>query len=96
MTTPPASPSPGVRSTRKRLGLTQGQLAMVLGVHQVTVSKWEHGLLEPNAWQLQFLTLLERLDTMWGPALGEAADRGDLTEAIRVIVRIGSGPGTST
>jgi predicted transcriptional regulator len=33
---------------RKVLGLTQKGLADVAGVSQATVSRWEHGTLEPN------------------------------------------------
>ena len=32
-----------VRAARKRLGLTQSQFATLLGVHLVTVKKWETG-----------------------------------------------------
>jgi putative transcriptional regulator len=35
-----------VRAIRDRLGLTQEQLAQLLGVHPLTVSKWERGLLK--------------------------------------------------
>jgi DNA-binding XRE family transcriptional regulator len=34
-----------VRRVRQRLGVTQGELAQMLGVHPVTVSKWERGAL---------------------------------------------------
>lgn len=33
------------RERRKALGMTQAQLAAALGVHAVTVSKWERGVL---------------------------------------------------
>lgn len=33
-----------LRAARKALGLTQGQLAVVLGVRQATVSDWERGV----------------------------------------------------
>lgn len=32
-----------IASMRERLGLTQTQLASILGVHYVTVSRWETG-----------------------------------------------------
>ena len=32
-----------LRARRKALGYTQGQLAELLGVHRVTVGKWEGG-----------------------------------------------------
>jgi len=38
-----------VRSTRKQLGLTQAQLAKLLGVSQISVSFWETGRSTPRA-----------------------------------------------
>ena len=40
---------------RQSLGLTQVRLARVTGVHPMTVSKWERGLLRPNAHQRELL-----------------------------------------
>jgi len=40
-----------VFTVRDQLGLNQTQLAQLLGVHPLTVSKWERGLLEPSAHQ---------------------------------------------
>ncbi len=34
-----------VRQIRKRLGLTQAEFARLVGVHLVTVSRWEKGAL---------------------------------------------------
>jgi putative transcriptional regulator len=42
---------------RKNLGLNQAELAQLLGVHGMTVSKWERGVLHPNPYQA---SLLER------------------------------------
>lgn len=36
---------------RDRLSLSQTQLAQLLGVHPLTVSKWERGLLTPSPHQ---------------------------------------------
>lgn len=40
-----------ITEMRGRLGLTQGELAALLGVHPLTVSKWERGLLRPTSHQ---------------------------------------------
>lgn len=40
---------------RKKLGLSQAQLAQLLGVHALTVSKWERGLLQPSPYQASLL-----------------------------------------
>jgi DNA-binding transcriptional regulator YiaG len=40
---------------RNRLGLSQAQLAELLGVHPLTVSKWERGLLQPSPYQESLL-----------------------------------------
>lgn len=53
------------RSLRLRLELSQKELAELLGVHAMTVSKWERGVLNPNAHQQRILQ-----------ALGHAAERG--------------------
>ena len=44
-----------VRRIRDGIGLTQSQLGELLGVHPLTVSKWERGLLSPNKHQEQLL-----------------------------------------
>ena len=40
---------------RDNLGLTQEKFGELLGVHPMTVSKWERGELEPTPYQLKFL-----------------------------------------
>lgn len=44
-----------IRLIRDRLNLTQVQLAQLLGVHPLTVHKWERDLLVPNAYQQAML-----------------------------------------
>lgn len=40
-----------VTTIRLNLGFTQQQLAQLLGVHHLTISKWERGVLAPNPHQ---------------------------------------------
>lgn len=49
-----------VVAIRESLGLTQAQLAQLLGVHPLTVSKWERGVLSPNPHQAALLGSFRR------------------------------------
>lgn len=40
---------------RRLLGLSQRELGRLLGVHEMTVSRWELGRLKPSAWQTAML-----------------------------------------
>jgi molybdate transport system regulatory protein len=68
-----------VATIRRRAGLTQVRLARLLGVHPITVSKWERGLLAPSARQRALLAALGR-----GAAAAPAAARhvGDVAEEL--------------
>jgi DNA-binding transcriptional regulator YiaG len=44
-----------VRAIRKRLGLTQQELADMIAASQVTVARWETGVNEPNGAHLKAL-----------------------------------------
>lgn len=46
-----------IRDIRKSMGLTQEALAFSLGVHRVTVAKWETGKQEPDEPQMLALAL---------------------------------------
>ncbi len=41
-----------VATTRHALGLTQTELATILGLHYVTICRWENGHMEPKPWVL--------------------------------------------
>lgn len=47
-----------IKRLRETLDVSQGELAALLGVHFMTVSKWERGLLDPSAF---YSGLLERM-----------------------------------
>ena len=47
---------------REKLGLTQAQFAWLIGVHEITVSKWERKILEPNSHQKMMLSCFEKSD----------------------------------
>lgn len=48
------------RRLRRRLTLTQVEIAAVLGVHPITVSRWERGLLAPSSAQHALLGALSK------------------------------------
>lgn len=45
-----------IKSIRELLGLNQLQFAQLLGVHPITVSKWERGVAAPTDYQQAFLS----------------------------------------
>ena len=40
-----------IANLRQAMGLSQPEFGQLFGVHPMTVSKWERGLLEPNDYQ---------------------------------------------
>lgn len=47
-----------IRDSRIALGLTQPEFAYLLGVHHMTVTKWEFGDLAPTPHQRAIMTLV--------------------------------------
>jgi DNA-binding transcriptional regulator YiaG len=47
---------PEIRSLRQSLELNQAQFAQLMGVHAITVSKWESGITAPTDYQQAFLS----------------------------------------
>ncbi|MBI2920307.1 MAG: TOBE domain-containing protein [Planctomycetes bacterium] len=63
-----------IRAIRLSAGLTQSRVAELTGVHAMTVSKWERGVLRPNRHQRAILAALEAASTGRGTASREAAE----------------------
>lgn len=63
-----------LRQVREGLGLTQEQFAQLLGVHTLTVSKWERGVLTPSPYQ-------ETLIQSFAKARQQAAAAGNASVA---------------
>lgn len=59
-----ALPDPADRRfLRRRIGLSQDQVAQVLGVHRVSVARWESGLRNPSTEHLEpYMRVLGLLD----------------------------------
>ena len=62
-----------LKHKRKKLGMSQGQLAEAIQVHPQTISKWERGLHIPHPGHASAILLL--LDNLTSP-LDKRFDRG--------------------
>ena len=80
-----------VRSVREKLGLSQSELAKVLGTHAMTISKWERGVLRPNEHQRRllrsFASAAER-----GPRLAAAEKRDPVRFLSELLARAHATP----
>ena len=78
------------RSARGKLFLSQVQLAKLLGVHPMTVSRWERGILAPSAYQIEFLEVFKRAEVKvpllyrW---VGACAQPYEVTNALYLILK---------
>lgn len=45
-----------IAQLRKELNLGQPQFGQLLGVHPMTISKWERGIISPNLYQQTLMT----------------------------------------
>jgi transcriptional regulator with XRE-family HTH domain len=73
-----------VRSIRDRLGLTQEQLAQLLGVHPLTVSKWERGVLIPSTHQATLLRSFRKAAKK--PDVGETVGAALVTAGVALAL----------
>lgn len=48
-----------VKALRKSIGLTQEQLAALMGITAITINRWEHRRTEPTNYQVALLGRLE-------------------------------------
>jgi molybdopterin-binding protein len=80
-----------VRSLREKLGLSQAELAQVLGTHAMTVSKWERGLLRPNEHQRKLLKAFASAAER-GPRLEPAARRDPVRFLSELLTRAHATP----
>ena len=80
---------PYAKIVREGLGVTQVVLADLLGVCTMTVSKWERGLLEPNAYQyglMQAFSKALRRDKEVGRKAESALMQEGLGQAMYVLL----------
>lgn len=74
-------PAAEVTAIRVSLGLTQVQLAQLLGVHPLTVSKWERGQGEPSPHQAAMLASFRA-------ARGSRQDIGEVVAGLLVTAGV--------
>jgi len=68
-----------INALRRRLGLTQSELARRLGVNRAAVCQWEHGKQKPLAMAVKFMELLRELHER-GIKYGKEKDTRNLRE----------------
>jgi molybdate transport system regulatory protein len=73
------------RTLRARLGLSQAQLARLLGAHAMTVSKWERGVARPSEPQGRLIQALARAAEQ-GARVDAAAVRRDPTRVLAALL----------
>ena len=74
-----------IRQIRRALGLTQEQLAQVMDVHAITISRWENDVLYPSPLQVQYLQAFYRTHRK-KPELSKEAQ--DLIKAGAIIAGV--------
>lgn len=75
-----------VRAVRDALGLKQPQLAQLLGVHPVTVSRWETDDLHPSPYQDAMLQSFQKAAKR--PGIGDDVLKALVTVGIIVALAI--------
>jgi transcriptional regulator with XRE-family HTH domain len=80
----------GVLRARRCLGLTQAELASVLGVGRVTVARWETDVMNPTRRSVaRLLGLLEGLASQAGMSHVPAARRGEIAQRFALVALFG-------
>lgn len=79
-----------VKKVRSKLMLIQVRFAQLFGVHPITVSKWERGILRPSSYQIAlmqaFARAAERKPDV-GPMVAERLARAGVVSAIYLLLR---------
>lgn len=65
-TSPPSFTASQIRRARKNfLGMTQRELSIELGVNELTISKWERGVVEPRLRYVREIAKMAKLPFAW-------------------------------
>ena len=80
-----------VKSLRSLLGITQVDLAVLLGIHPMTISRWERGLLAPTDYQGKLLRTFEQAAENY-PGVGAMLPKGDVTGSLHLLFQFAYRP----
>ncbi|MGH7435881.1 MAG: helix-turn-helix domain-containing protein [Polyangiaceae bacterium] len=81
-----------ITTLREALGLTQAQFATLLGVHSLTISKWERGVLEPTPYQvglMQSFVRSQQQEPNVGAAIGGVLLAAGVGAALYLLLKPG-------
>ncbi|OHB76381.1 MAG: hypothetical protein A2Z25_20170 [Planctomycetes bacterium RBG_16_55_9] len=67
--------SKDISKLRQKLGLNQDKFGQLFGIHPMTVSKWERGILTPTPYQVAMME-----------AFKKAAEKKDINEKLKNIL----------
>src|SRR5208283_4753123 len=65
----PIMTAQSIKQTREALGLSQTELASLLGVHSQTISNWERSTHIPTEWQSRILDVISNVKGEYSPIL---------------------------
>jgi transcriptional regulator with XRE-family HTH domain len=78
-----------LRTIRLGLALTQDEMAQLMGVHKITISKWERLVAKPSAYHQEFYDAFRRALSRV-PGLGQAIPlilyNSGVTQALYVLL----------
>lgn len=75
-----------LKMMRSELGLTQSELAMLIGVNPYTVSKYERGVLDPNPFQAALLHEFHAASRVGCDGAAAALANGGVPAALRLLL----------
>lgn len=71
--------------------MNQETLSQIMGVHSLTISKWERGILKPNMRQVEIMNIMKEMDggDLWEnqTKIWNAAHHGESLKALYLILK---------
>ncbi len=83
--------SDNLREIREALGLPQSKVAKLLGVHVLTISRWECGTMKPHGLYRELITQLARASKKKGAGerIAKALDERGVAGGLREMLETG-------